>query len=391
MSGEGDPAKLPTGGEGFRPVDEMRLRPTRPPVTRLSRKVLIGLGSVAAAGIATALFLALRPQSHNAPSELLASVDHPAPEGLASLPRDYTGLPKPVPQLGPPLPGDLGRPILKAGVAAPAIGGNEPIGPDQQRANQELEAARTSHLFAQTAQAAPSNAPSPNANGTPVIEAIDSQQQDRHVAFLNGLVDHRTTSPDHLQASAGRFVIQAGDVIPAALMTGLRSDLPGQVTAQVTQDVYDSLTGRSLLIPQGAKLIGQYDAQIAFGQSRILLAWTRLILPNGRSIVLERQPGADAEGYAGLQDQVDNHWGMLFKAAMLSTLLSVGAEAGTGTGNNQNSLVQALRQGSSQSFSQIGEQVVGRMLNVQPTITIRPGFPVRVMVTHDLVLAPYQG
>jgi len=159
----------------------------------------------------------------------------------------------------------------------------------------------------------------------------------------------------------------------------------------VTQNVYDSLTGHSLLIPQGSKLIGQYDAQIAFGQSRILLAWTRLILPNGRSIVLERQPGADAEGYAGLQDQVDNHWGMLFKAAMLSTLLSVGAEAGAGTGNNQNSLVQALRQGSSQSFSQIGEQVVGRMLNVQPTITIRAGFPVRVMVTHDLVLEPYQG
>ena len=107
--------------------------------------------------------------------------------------------------------------------------------------------------------------------------------------------------------------------------------------------------------------------------------------------MLERQPGADTAGYAGLEDQVDNHWGMLFKAAMLSTLLSVGAEAGTGTGNNQNSLVQALRQGSSQSFSQIGEQVVGRMLNVQPTITIRPGFPVRVMVTHDLVLALYQG
>ena len=391
MSGEGDPAKLPTGGEGFRPVDEMRLRPTRPPVTRLSRKVLIGLGSVAAAGIATALFLALRPQSHHAPSELLASADHPAPEGLASLPRDYTGLPKPVPQLGPPLPGDLGRPILKAGVAAPVIGGNEPIGPDQQRANQELEAARTSHLFAQTPQAAPSNAPSPNPNGMIGADTLDVQQKDRHVAFLNAPVDRRTTSPDQLQASAGRFVIQAGDVIPAALMTGLRSDLPGQVTAQVTQDVYDSLTGRSLLIPQGAKLIGQYDAQIAFGQSRILLAWTRLILPNGRSIVLERQPGADAAGYAGLEDQVDNHWGMLFKAAMLSTLLSVGAEAGTGTGNNQNSLVQAVRQGSSQSFSQIGEQVVGRMLNVQPTITIKPGFPVRVMVTHDLVLELYQG
>ena len=92
-------------------------------------------------------------------------------------------------------------------------------------------------------------------------------------------------------------MVQAGAVIPAALVTGLRSDLPGQITAQVTSNVYDSPTGRFLLIPQGARLIGEYDSRVAFGQSRVLLAWTRLILPNGRSIVLERQPGADAAGY----------------------------------------------------------------------------------------------
>ena len=195
------------------------------------------------------------------------------------------------------------------------------------------------------------------------------------------------TSPDRVQAPASKYVLQAGAVIPAALITGLRSDLPGQVTAQVTEDVYDSPTGKVLLIPQGARLVGQYDAQISFGQSRALLVWNRLIMPNGRSIVLERQPGADAEGYAGLEDEVDNHWGMLFTAAILSTILSVGSEAGTS--NSENNLAQAIRQGASQSFNQVGEQVVGRSLNVQPTITIRPGFPVRVMVTHDLVLEPY--
>ena len=110
---------------------------------------------------------------------------------------------------------------------------------------------------------------------------------------------------------------------------------------------------------------------------------------NGKSIVLERQPGADVAGYSGLEDEVDNHWGMLFKAAMLSTLLSVGSEAGTGS--NENSLVQALRQGASQSFNQTGQQIVGRYLNIQPTLTIRPGFPVRVIVNRDLVLEPYQG
>jgi type IV secretion system protein TrbI len=183
--------------------------------------------------------------------------------------------------------------------------------------------------------------------------------------------------------------LQAGAVIPASLITGLRSDLPGQVTAQVTEDVYDSPTGKTLLIPQGSRLVGQYDAQIAFGQSRALLVWNRLIMPNGKSIVLERQPGADTEGYAGLEDEVDNHWGMLFKAAILSTILSVGAEAGTS--NSENNLAQAIRMGASQSFNQAGEQIVGRSLNIQPTITIRPGFPVRVMVTHDLVLEPYKG
>jgi type IV secretory pathway VirB10-like protein len=199
--------------------------------------------------------------------------------------------------------------------------------------------------------------------------------------------DRRTTSPDRVQPPASPNVLQAGAVIPASLITGLRSDLPGPVTAQVTEDVYDSPTGKTLLIPQGARLIGQYDAQVSFGQSRALLVWNRLIMPNGKSIVLERQPGADSGGYAGLEDEVDNHWGMLFQAAILSTLLSVGSE--TGTSNNENSLVQAIRQGTSQSFNQTGEQLVGRSLNVQPTITIRPGFPVRVMVTHDLVLEPY--
>ncbi len=125
------------------------------------------------------------------------------------------------------------------------------------------------------------------------------------------------------------------------------------------------------------------------GQSRALLVWNRIIMPNGRSIVLERQPGADPEGYAGLEDEVDNHWGALFKAALLSTILSVGSEAGTS--NNQDGLLDAIRRGSSDSISQTGRQVVGRSLNVQPTITIRPGFSVRVIVTRDLVMEPYQG
>ena len=389
-----DEAAGPDGGA--RIAQEMRLRPDRPRVTRLSRKVLMGLGGVVAVGIGGALFFALEPNHQTASSELYSTDNRSTPDGLANLPRDYTGLPRNTPQLGPPLPGDLARPIVNAG--APAPGMPTPAAgpsPEQQRIAQEREAARTSHLFAAAntrqiaAVAAPGALQVSDGTAAPAIGgSSDLTARDNKLAFLNGAVERHTVSPDHVQAPASPYVLQAGAVIPAALITGLRSDLPGQITAQVTEDVYDSPTGKFLLIPQGARLVGQYDAQIAFGQSRALLVWNRLIMPNGRSIVLERQPGADPEGYAGLEDEVDNHWGMLFKAAILSTILSVGSE--TGTSNNENSLVQALRQGASDSISQTGRQVVQRSLNVQPTITIRPGFPVRVLVTHDLVLEPYR-
>jgi len=220
-------------------------------------------------------------------------------------------------------------------------------------------------------------------------EAFAQNGQDRKLAFVNASIDRRTTSADRLAKPASPFVVQAGTVIPAALITGIRSDLPGQITAQVTENVYDTPTGRARLIPQGARLIGIYDSQVAFGQSRVLLVWTRLIMPNGRSIVLERQPGADAAGYAGLQDEVDNHWSELFKAAALSTLLGVGTELGSS--GNDSDIIQALRRGAGDSLNQTGQQVVRRNLNIQPTLTIRPGFPVRVIVNRDLVLEPYKG
>lgn len=377
--------------EAARPVAEMRLRAPRPSVTRLSRKVLLGVGAAAAIGIGGALLFALKPQHKTMGTELINTNNRNTPDGLTNLPRDYTGLPKPVPQLGPPLPGDLGKPILNAGTPAPGMPMPGPS-PEEQRLAQEMEAARTSHLFATANVVARTVAtpPSPTAGqpaSTPTNALSDVTSQDHKLAFLNSNIDRRTISPDRVQPPASPYVLQAGAVIPASLITGLRSDLPGQVTAQVTGDVYDSPTGKILLIPQGSRLIGQYDAQIAFGQSRALLVWNRLIMPNGNSIVLERQPGTDTEGYAGLEDEVDNHWGMLFKAAILSTVLSVGAEAGTS--DSENNLAQAIRQGASQSFNQVGAQVVGRSLNVQPTITIRPGFPVRVLVTHDLVLQRY--
>jgi type IV secretion system protein TrbI len=213
--------------------------------------------------------------------------------------------------------------------------------------------------------------------GPPQSEAARKQ------AFLERASDRRTVSSERLTGLASPSILQAGSVIPAALITGIRSDLPGLVTAQVTQNVYDSPTGRILLIPQGSRLIGDYDADVAFGQSRILLAWNRLILPDGRSIVLERQPASDPRGFAGLQDGTDYHWGGVLKAALVSTLLGAGSELGSG---NDGNLARAFRRGTQDSINRAGEQIVSRELNVRPSLTIRPGFPVRVLVTRDLVL-----
>ena len=369
-----------------RPPQEMRLRAQRAPVTRLSRKVLLGLAGLVGLGIGGAAFLGLRPRPAPPAPELFSTSHRTTPEGLAALPPDYTARAKPPPRLGPPLPGDLGRPLVDAGVPGTLAA------PDIDRLAQEQEAARVSRLFVAGSTSAPvaAIAASTPAAAPAAVAAAGAAPQDHKLAFLNRPADQRTVSKERLQPAASPYVLQAGSVIPAALITGLRSDLPGPVTAQVTEDVYDSVAGSILLIPQGARLIGQYDAQVAFGQSRALLVWTRLIMPNGRSIRLERQPGADTEGYAGLEDQVDNHWATLFKAAILSTILSVGSEAGM-SANNYGSLADALQQGVSQSINQTGQQVVSRSLSVQPTITIRPGFPVRVMVTADLVLEPYRG
>ncbi|WQD94846.1 TrbI/VirB10 family protein [Novosphingobium capsulatum] len=383
----------------------MRLRPEPPRVTRLSRKVLAGLGLAASVGIGGALIYALQTRHGGDQGQELISTDNrTTPDGLAGLPKDYSGVPK----LGPPLPGDLGRPILNAqnagqpvptpGIATPS----GPVGPtpEEQRRAQELESARTARLFAST-ETRPGNTTTttqPAATVSPPTDLASlglapqpatPSAQDRQLAFLNQTPDKRTVSPDRVAALASKSVLQAGAVIAAALITGIRSDLPGQITAQVTENVYDSPTGKILLVPQGTRVIGQYDSGVGFGQRRILLVWNRLIFPNGRSIVLERQPGADAEGYAGLEDGVDYHWGELFKAAALSTLLSVGAESGSSSGESD--IVRALRNGASNSISQTGQQIVQRQLNIAPTLTIRPGFPVRVIVTRDLVLEPYGG
>ncbi|WP_265519266.1 TrbI/VirB10 family protein [Nitratireductor luteus] len=364
----------------------MRLRAEPPRVTRLSRKMLAGVGAVALLGIGGALIYALQTREAGPGGEELYSTENrPTADGLTSLPSDYTG-----PVLGPALPGDLGRPILDAQergqpVAPPAIT-TPAVDPEEERRRAEEEAARTSQVFFQSGPNAAGGTPMPDVGGLDLAgQAGAPAGQNSELTFLNGPVDRRTVAADRVMPPASPYILQAGSVIPAALITGIRSDLPGQIAAQVTENVYDSPTGSLLLIPQGTRIIGEYSSDVGFGQRRVLLVWNRLIFPDGRSIVLERQPGADSQGYAGLEDGVDYHWWDLAKAAGLSTLLAVGAELAI---DDEDRLLSAIRNGAQDAINDAGQQIVQRQLQVEPTLTIRPGFPVRIVVTRDLVLEP---
>jgi type IV secretion system protein VirB10 len=180
-------------------------------------------------------------------------------------------------------------------------------------------------------------------------------------------------------------MLSAGSVIAASLITGLNSDLSGLVTAQVTQNVFDSVTGRFLLVSQGGRLVVKYDSVVAFGQRRALVIWQRIILPDGSSLRLDNMPATDPSGYAGLADKVDFHSWALLNGVAMATLLGVGSEL------SESDLVQAIRGSTQQNVSRAGDQVTSPNLDVQPTVTIRPGAPVRLLVSRDLILAPWRG
>lgn len=196
--------------------------------------------------------------------------------------------------------------------------------------------------------------------------------------------------PSRLQPPRSRYSVQAGQVIPAALVTGLNSDLPGQVIAQVTAPVYDSVAGEHLLIPQGSRLIGTYDNAVRYGNQRILLSWTRLILPNGWSINLQEMQASDPAGASGLTDRTNNHLGRLGIAIGLSALISVVANESEDDGEESTSLSQSVGDAAAQQAAQTGSRIVDRELTVRPSLTVRPGASVRVIVERDIQLRPYR-
>ncbi len=395
------------------------LRASPRPVTRLNRRVLaVGAGALAAAVLGGTLWSLQSNKRERNPATELYNVDRVArAENLDQLPKDYAGIPPAVkqgsPVLGEPLPGDLGPAIVKAQQpmeTRPPGGGVDPAQAERLAAE---EAARSSVFFRSGANSggpkpgaaqvavdpqalASGNQPfNPMGTMAPAAQPSDptaaQNRQDQKEAFIAKAGDMTTRNPGGLQLPTSPYQVMAGTIIPAALVTGINSDLPGQVIANVSEAVYDTATGRHLLIPQGSRLIGRYDSQVAFGQRRILLVWTRLILPDASSIALDKLPGVDPAGYAGLEDGVDWHWGRILAGAALSTLLGVGAElAAPQVRTDGNQVVIAARESAQDSVNQIGQELTKRNLNVQPTLTARPGFPVRVMVGKDLILRPYQ-
>ncbi|MGI4813437.1 MAG: TrbI/VirB10 family protein [Janthinobacterium lividum] len=215
--------------------------------------------------------------------------------------------------------------------------------------------------------------------------------RDEDDRFSRRTKDSATHGRNDLKPRAPPYTVMAGTVISAALVTGINSDLPGQVIATVTEPVYDTASGRSLIIPQGSRLIGRYDSKVSFGQRRALLVWTRLIMPDTSSVDLDKLPGIDSAGYAGLEDGVDRHWSRIIAGIAVSSLLGVSSELATsGRHSDGSDVVVALQDSLQDSANHVGQELTRRNLDVQPTLTVRPGFPMRVMVNKDLVLRPYQ-
>jgi type IV secretion system protein VirB10 len=389
------------------------LKATPRRTVRFKRKLLIGIAAVACGGVLGVTWLALQGPGMRIGQqgqELYSTERKPTPEGLAGLPGDYGQMRPGTPQLGPPLPGDLGGPILERqrqlGIVPGASMDDQAALAERQRLAQQAQKAREAGVFFQIATrpapAATSSAgqgasiatagelpPTADADRLNLDPERDQNNQQRKLDFLNQPVEKSIYNPHALQTPASPYQVMAGSIIAASLVTGLNSDLPGAVVAQVTENVYDSVTGRTLLIPQGARLIGSYDSVIAFGQSRALLVWRRIVLPDGSSSQIENLPATDAAGYAGLEDEVDFHTWRLIKGVVLSTLLGVGTELSLG--GEESDLVRALRESTQQNANRAGQRLTERNLNIQPTITVRPGWPLRVIVHRDLVLRPYRG
>lgn len=387
---------------------DLQLRGSPRRVVRFKRGAIIAVAAIGSGAILGVTMVALQGPAlriKEQAEELYHTDRKPTAEGLEALPADYSRIKPDVPVLGPPLPGDLGRPILERQRQLGIAPGQDA---EEQRLAQQAIQARESEVFFRIENRPRERDTAGNEqNVRPQLEASvrppdtgqarasvapaegDQNNQQRKLDFLSSHETGGFYNPHALQTPVSPYQVMAGGVIAASLVTGINSDLPGLVVAQVTENVYDTVTGSILLIPQGSRLVGAYDSVVAFGQRRALLVWQRILLPDGSSIEIDNLPATDTAGYAGLEDKVDFHTWRLIKGIALATLLGVGTELSLG--EDESDLVQAIRESTQQNVNRAGQRITEKNLNIQPTITVRPGWPLRVIVQKDLVLRPYVG
>jgi type IV secretion system protein VirB10 len=210
--------------------------------------------------------------------------------------------------------------------------------------------------------------------------------------MADGLTENPKGNDIYLNAALEKpkspYEVMQGTIIPGVMITGISSDLPGQILGQVSQNVYDSVTGKYLLIPQGTRIIGSYDSRIMYGQERLLVAWNRLIFPNGYSLSLQGMQGVDISGYIGMKDKVDNHSGKMFTSVILGSAIIAAAEIAT-KNKVENSWQASAGRGVSENAIQTVDKIIEKNLSIQPTLEIRPGFRFNIFVTKDIILQPY--
>lgn len=269
----------------------------------------------------------------------------------------------------------------------------------QQQANAALAGDPTAAYRARVAQLQAAGLVPAGGNSGPGGSAASSllaaAGRPNNLSQFNGSGGDRWQLEAELQAPRSPYELRAGFIMPATLISGINSDLPGQIVAQVSQDVYDTATGKYRLVPHGSRLVGAYSSNVAYGQSRVLVAWQRIVFPDGKALDIGSMPGGDGAGYAGFNDQVDNHYARVFGSALLMS----GVVAGAAFSQNRNAVTgtvtaptagSALSEALGQQLGQATAQMISKNLNIAPTLAIRPGFRFNVIVVKDLTFTkPY--
>jgi type IV secretion system protein TrbI len=424
-----NPSKSPPEN-GLNPLETGKI-----PVTRFNRRRILMIASIVSGIIGITFVHALAPHKKLSAQEIAEETSKNAttdwkpnlPENMAAAPARYGDLrPQSAKPGGPTTLGkNPGQDSPEGGDSGsktaddPSAGQRKNLTPAQQVAQARTDQRQKDSISATRApvsfgggsgtgfnDAAPAKETRPNlpdmssvnkvidrlSAGPGPAEAEDQNQQSEKRGFAK---ENRSDSPylkATLLAPISPYEVKAGTILPGVLITGINSDLPGQMLAQARENVYDTASGRFLLVPMGSRFLGEYDSKISYGQERVLVVWTRIIMPNGNSISLENMPGVDLSGYAGVSGRVNNHYAKLVTGVVLGSVLGAGAQVavgGQGTANTPPSFGQLFTAGAAGNLNQAGQRITEKNLNLQPTIEVSPGARINIFVTKDMILKPY--